>query len=359
MSRPLLLVTNQVPPDRVGALQALNEREGLEVAIYDGRLHHATGGVEDPGVPFRHLGQREVFSLAACGRYRAVIATSAGRIALPAAYLGARRAGVPFVYWTGIWHQVATPAHLAAAPLVRWIESHADAVVAYGPHVADYARSHGARNVHVAPQAVDVAFWGEPGDGSPARERLDSPEFLLVFAGRNSPGKGLETALEAWRLAGVDGVFALAGVDPSEAHAAGQPEAGRDGPAVEALGMLAPEALRELFAATDALVIPSEPTAAFREPWGLVANEAMLQGVPVIATDAVGAAAGGLVRDGETGLVAPAGDAGALASAISRLAGSPELRDRLSERGRAEALTYDFGAWARAFSRALEPAGTS
>ena len=359
MNRPLLLVTNQVPPDRVGALRALNDREGLEVAIYDGRLHHATGGVDDPGVPFRRISQHEAFSLAASGTYRAVIATSAGRIALPAAYLGARRAGVPFVYWTGIWHQVATPAHLVAAPLVRWIESHADAVVAYGPHVADYVKSHGARNVHVAPQAVDVAFWGEPVDGAPARERLGSPEFLLVFAGRDRPGKGLATALEAWRLAGVDGVFALAGVDSEETRVAGKPDEDRGAPRIEALGMLAPGELRELFAAADALVIPSEATAAFREPWGLVANEAMLQGTPVIATDAVGAAAGGLVRDGQTGVVVRAGDAGALASGISRLAASPELRGRLAQRGRTEALAYDFEAWTEAFSRALEPAGTS
>ena len=323
MSRPLLLVTNLVPPDRVGALKALNEREGLEVAIYDGRLHHATGGVDDPGVPFRRISQREVFSLAASGRYRAVIATSAGRLALPTAYCGARRAGVPFVYWTGIWHQVATPAHLAAAPLVRWIESHADAVVAYGPHVADYARSHGARNVHVAPQAVDVEFWAEPEDGSDARQRLGSPKFLLVFAGRDRPGKGLTTALEAWRLAGVEGVFALAGVEASSPAAAARASMSQGDARVEPLGMIGPEALRELFAAADALVMPSEPTPSFREPWGLVANEAMLQGTPVIATDAVGAAAGGLVREGETGLVVPAGDARAMASAISRLATNP------------------------------------
>jgi glycosyltransferase involved in cell wall biosynthesis len=359
VSRPLLLVTNLVPPDRVGALQALNEREGLEVAIYDGRLHHATGGVDDPGVPFRRVGQREVFSLAASGRYRTVIATSAGRVALPAAYFGARRARVPFIYWTGIWHQVATPAHLAAAPLVRWIESHADAVVAYGPHVADYVQSHGARNVHVAPQAVDVEFWGEPVDGSVARDRLGSPEFLLVFAGRDRPGKGLTTALEAWRLAGVDGALALAGVDASGPAATGRPSASEGVSRVEPVGMIGPEALRELFAAADALVIPSEPTASFREPWGLVANEAMLQGTPVIATDAVGAAAGGLVRDRETGIVVPAGDARALASAISRLAASPELRAGLAQRGRTEALTYDFEAWAQAFSRALESAGAS
>ena len=55
------------------------------------------------------------------------------------------------------------------------------------------------------------------------------------------------------------------------------------------------------------------PTRTFREPWGLVVNEAMNRGLAVIATDAVGAAAGGLVRDGSNGLVVPAGDSAALA----------------------------------------------
>ena len=50
------------------------------------------------------------------------------------------------------------------------------------------------------------------------------------------------------------------------------------------------------------------------EPWGLVVNEAMNQATAIIASDAVGAAAGGLVRDGRNGLIVPAGDAGALAA---------------------------------------------
>ena len=49
------------------------------------------------------------------------------------------------------------------------------------------------------------------------------------------------------------------------------------------------------------------PTRDFREPWGLVVNEAFNQGVPVIATDAVGAVAGGLIEHERTGLVVPAG----------------------------------------------------
>lgn len=349
MSRPLLLVTGQVPPDRVGALQELHAREGLQVALFDGRLHHATAGVADPGVPVVRISSRQAYALAASGRYRAVIASSAGRVALPAAFFGARRSRTPFVYWTGIWHQVATPAHLAGAPLVRWIESRSDAVVAYGPHVADHVRTRGARNVHVAPQAVDVAFWSEPVDGTALRARLGSPSFLLAFAGRDRPGKGLRTAIGAWNQSGVEGAFALAGV-----------EAGRRWerePGVHPLGVLDATSMRELYAAADAVVIPSEPTRAFREPWALVANEAMLQGTAVIATDSVGAAAGGLIRDGQTGLVVPAGDAAALARAIGRLAEDRQLREGLAGRGRSEAGAFDFAAWSTAVSRALESAG--
>ncbi|MSW96704.1 MAG: glycosyltransferase, partial [Actinobacteria bacterium] len=306
--KPVLLVTNHVPPDRIPSLHALHEAEGIEVAIYDGRLHHATPGVADPGVPFRRMAQRAVHAATASGSHRAVIATSAGRIALPAAFTGARRARVPFLYWTGIWAPVRTPAHIAATPLLRAIERGADATLAYGPHVATYARSHGARNVHVVPQAVDTDFWSQPGDPVAARARLGlgPAGFLVVYAGRPTPGKGVEVLLEAWRaLPPTSGdALALAGVGTSDVGALPS--------GAIAAGVLAREALRDLYCAADLVVIPSVATRAFREPWGLVANEAMLQGAPVLATDAVGAAAGGLVRDGHTGIVVPAGDAASL-----------------------------------------------
>jgi glycosyltransferase involved in cell wall biosynthesis len=341
--RPVLLVTNHVPPDRVPSLRALHAAEGLEVAIYAGRLHHATAGVEDPGVPFVRTGQRAVHALAASGRFRAVIATSAGRIALPAAYLGARRAGVPFLWWTGIWAPVRTPAHVAGAPLMRAIERGADATIAYGPHVAAYARRRGARNVHVAPQAVDVGFWSAAGDRHAARRAAGDPAFLVLFAGRDAPGKGLGVLLEAWARSGLaaeGGVLALAG-------------APGDGPGVLPLGSLAPEKLRDFFTAADVVVVPSVPTRAFREPWALVVNEAMHQSAAVIATDAVGAAAGGLVREGETGRVVPAGDAGALAAALRALHAAPAERARLAAAGHAAAARHTPQAWAQAVSGAL------
>ncbi len=84
-----------------------------------------------------------------------------------------------------------------------------------------------------------------------------------------------------------------------------------------------PVELRNLYAACDVLVLPSIPTRTFREPWGLVVNEAMNRGLAVIASDAVGAAAGGLVRDGRNGLVVPAGDPAALAGRAA--SGSPPM----------------------------------
>jgi glycosyltransferase involved in cell wall biosynthesis len=89
----------------------------------------------------------------------------------------------------------------------------------------------------------------------------------------------------------------------------------------------------------------------------LVVNEAMHQGTPVIASDAVGAAAGGLVREGRSGLVVPAGDAESLATRIRALAMNPALRERLGEAARADVGQFSEAAWVEGVRRALEAVG--
>ena len=340
--RPVLFVTNHVPPDRAGAFAVLHAREDIELGLFGGRSHHATAGVDDPGVPFRRVAQRSVHALAACGRYRAVVCGTAGRVALPGAWLGARRAGVPFVLWSALWGQLTTPAHLLARPLMAAVYRDADAVVAYGPHVAAFARRRGARTVTVAPQAVDNAFWSAPPDASAPPKPAP---FTCLFVGRPAPEKGLDVLLEAWRRSALlpsRAALVLVGTTP---------DAGRAG--VIATGPLAPARLRNFYASADVVVIPSTASRRFREPWGLVANEAMNQRVAVIATDAVGAVAGRLVRHERNGLVAPAGDAAALAAAIRRLHDEPALRARLGETGARDVAAYTYEAWAAGFSAAL------
>jgi glycosyltransferase involved in cell wall biosynthesis len=79
------------------------------------------------------------------------------------------------------------------------------------------------------------------------------------------------------------------------------------------------------YAAADALVLPS-----LSETWGLVVNEAMNFGLPVIVSDKVGCAPD-LVIPGKTGFIFPAGDHVALAGCLEALAIDPDLRYEMGQ----------------------------
>ena len=96
------------------------------------------------------------------------------------------------------------------------------------------------------------------------------------------------------------------------------------------LGHIANEDLPRYYALADIFVLPSVTTISFKEPWGIVINEAMNQGCPIVTTDAVGAAAGGLVRDGENGFVVQERDSEALKKAINKLISDESLRLKMS-----------------------------
>ena len=338
--RQVLIVTTEVPPDRVASFRALAELVPFELALFGGGLH-ATAGVQDHGLLAREIRQREAYALAASGRYRAVIAGTGGRTALPAAWLGAERAGVPFLLWSALWAHPRSLAHLPGDLLLRLLYRRATVVLAYGPHVADFAATHGAKRIVVAPQAVDASRWSSPQPHVPA----EPARFL--FIGRDDPGKGVDLLLQAWAASRVweqGAELELLGPAPARS------DAGRH---VVARGSVAPEAVREALRGALALVVPSERTATFREPWGLVVNEAMHGGVAVIATDEVGAAAGGLVLDDDTGLVVHAGDVGALAGALQRLVRDRGEAARLGAAGYRAVGAYTPEAWAAAVAAAL------
>ncbi len=335
--KPVLFITGHVPADRAGAFERLHERVGIELALFGGRHQHGAPPSAPPAdVPHRLIGQGEVALLVRSGAYRAVVAGTGGRVALPAAWRAARRVRLPFIFWAALWRTPRTAAHLAALPLMRRIYRDASAVVTYGEHVSAYVRRHGATRVFVAPQAVDNKFWS-----APAAPRADD-RFAALFVGRAGREKGLAVLLEAWRRAALDGTLTVVGAIDSGVPAG-----------VLATGALEPEKLRNFYASSDVLVVPSISTRRFIEPWGLVVNEAMNQGAAILATDAVGAAAGGLVRDGHNGLIVPAGDPDALALALTGLAGDRERCARLGSAGRADVSAYTFDAWADAFVLAL------
>ena len=84
--------------------------------------------------------------------------------------------------------------------------------------------------------------------------------------------------------------------------------------------------LPDYFVIADVFILPSTD-----EPWGLIINEAMNFGLPIITTDKVGAAPD-LVKHGENGFIYPVGDIDKLADYLLKLLQNSELREKMGKR---------------------------
>ncbi len=354
----IALLTNYLAPYRVPLYRRLAERYELEVLCFGGGERYVPPWFADldaqlAAAPFpaRRLGG-VAGALRAAERHETVIVPFAGGAVLPAAYAGARIRGRRFVLWASVWRQPRSLAHLVALPVTRRIYRDADAVIAYGEHVRRFVAGIRGRDgdVFVAPQSVESELFGREVSGEEVARFRAAHELgqgpVVVYVGRLVPEKGVAVLLDAWRLRRPAATLVLIGDGPLAGDARGTPGA-------RLLGPLARAELPVAYATAQAAVLPSVPTPRFLEPWGLVCNEAMHQGRPVVASAAVGAVAGGLVRDGRNGLVVPPGDPFALAAAIERLLGDESLRARLGDGAREDVAAYTFDAMVAAFASAI------
>jgi glycosyltransferase involved in cell wall biosynthesis len=284
------------------------------------------------------------------GRYDAVVKSLNGKLMLPLAYLASRAGNVPMVLWTGMWHHPQTTVHRATRPVTEALYRSVEAIVAYGEHVKRFL----VDTAGVDPGAVYVAGQAvEPEPFTAVRPtRNGSAEVLYV--GQFEMRKGIADLLGA-----IDALPRLplrlrlvgnGSLDAEVRHRAAQD------PRVEVVGYVPQERLPAELARSRCLVLPSITTERDREPWGLVVNEAMHAGVPVVVTNAVGAGAGGLVQDGRNGFVVPERDPLALAGAILKLAEDSGLAARLGDQARRDVERFSHSAMADAFEAAVEHA---
>jgi glycosyltransferase involved in cell wall biosynthesis len=181
----------------------------------------------------------------------------------------------------------------------------------------------------------------------------DLAEMTFFFCGQMIARKGLDHLLQAFTAVATLHPRARLLLAGREAELplllASLPAGVRE--RVEYAGFQPPEELPRLFARADVFVLPSR-----YDGWGVVVNQALGAGLPVICSDAVGAAYD-LVEEGVNGTLFPTGDVAALIACMERLTCDPGLAARwgAASRDKAADWTPERGAakWIRVFQEVL------
>ncbi|HEX6048002.1 MAG TPA: glycosyltransferase, partial [Gemmatimonadaceae bacterium] len=230
-----------------------------------------------------------------------------------------------------------TEAGIGVAHRLLWIPARQrlyrmafDRVAAFlviGSRNRDYYRTFGVPDdkCYWAPYGVDNGWFSlaEPARSlarERVRRRIGVGDDTVVFASsakliaRKRP-TDLVDAVALVRSEGVAGhaLFIGDGDERSQLERRAAERGVAD--AVTVVGFVNQAELPAWYAAADALVLPSDS----RETWGLVVNEAMAAGLPVVVSDAAGCSPD-LVRDSVNGFTYPCGDIDALADRLARVA---------------------------------------
>ncbi len=201
----------------------------------------------------------------------------------------------------------------------------AAAIIAVSHSIADYLRGIG-----VADQRLTVVPNGVPARSSLASRRGASQNLTLGFVALLRPRKGLETLLDAAALLRSGGQtlrLRIVGRFETDEY---QGEIHRRSEELEIADAIDWRGFQQHVGAEldrmDVLIFPS----ILPEGMPMVLLEAMAAGVPIVASSVSGIT--DVVTDHDDALLFPAGDAAALAAAVTELTTDPALSDRLRSR---------------------------
>ena len=211
------------------------------------------------------------------------------------------------------------------------------------------------QRIFTAPNAVDITLFSTSVNDArrnqmQVRARCSLPLRYFLYVGRLVKTKGVFELLEAYAQidtkirAKVGLVFVGDGEDRAElTERASRIVSGT----IQFTGFVHREGLSDFYALADALIFPTHS-----DTWGLVVNEAMSCGAPVIVTSVAGCVAD-LVQDGWNGFVISPQDRTQLAAAMARLASDSELRTEMGSRSRSRIEAYSPEAWAAGLVHAV------
>lgn len=347
MACRIAFVTEYCPPYRTGFYERFDERFNSHVFFC---------ATKESWRAFGQFDYSELTSVQLRDRYRVapslwvrlirydpdvVIGGPVEGYAGQAAYLYAKATRKPFVLWTGAWHLPHTTLRTVSFPLVKRAYLGADAVAVYGPHIRDYVTDLG-----VDPDVVEIAWNTVDLDrfSTANEERIQSlqreyninpSDDVILYVGRLVKEKGIDYLLEGYKhvrsqLSNRTHLLIVGDGDRRK-----QLEASAHGiEDVHFTGYVENTDLPNYYHLSTVFVLPSITTDIFREPWGLVVNEAMSAGLPILTSSSVGAANGGLVEYGENGYIVPERNPTAIADRLEAIleAHDPEVMGAKSQR---------------------------
>ena len=361
----IAVIANMVDPNRVALFERVARQDGIELlVVYETGMESNRSWEVPADLPYRHVRLRSapvdlrrlgtdaylhlaLRPLEPVTSFRPDVVVGAGggiwnSPANIAAFATRRRHGWAFIPWWGSFAKDhPSVARRLSEPWVRHFVSRSDLCLAYGTRAARELERLG-----VAPSAIRCVPNAVPrGEPSTSRLRPNHP-VRFVFVGQLIRRKGVAELLDAFAQL-REGELYIAGDGPLRPLVDRAVQGGR----VTYTGQVDRPALQRLYADSDVLILPS-----LYEVWGLVINEALEHGLPVIATQAVGSV-DDLVRHDVNGYVTRTGDVGELREAMTRIAGWDDSRWRSAATTDAEIVErWSIDAAATAFVDACRAA---
>ena len=266
--------------------------------------------------------------------------------------------GIPFILWAG-----STPMEkswrrsIAFWPVTLLVRS-AKACIAYGTAAKSYLCSLGAKQVFISYNTVDVETFDEK-TREPRSKRDELKRELgidqkrvVIYVGQLIERKGVLTLANAMdRLSrGVDTAMVWVGYGPLRVRLEQRARSDQKVKHYFASAQTVDELCR-YYAVADVSVLPSN-----EEVWGLVVNESLASGVPVVTTSAVGSGPD-LIKEGWNGFIVPPGDEHALADCLARVLSDGAQLATMSQNARNSMRDYTYdqnvNAWRNAVTAAM------